>query len=171
MTTRKGLKKQTTYTDEDKQKAAFLYAIYGVMSKVSEELNIPEQTLSSWKGSEWWEDYVSAVRSEAGDELIARFTRCAVNALDGLDDRLKEGNWHFDSKTTGLYRVPVPAKDLVVTAAISTEKSLLLQNRPTSITEHADGRLDKLLAKFTEAGNAIMGRLNEKVIEGEVVTD
>ena len=170
-TRRKGLRKQRSYTDVDRRKAAFLFALHGVMSKVSKDMNIPETTLSSWTRAPEWDETLAEARSEASDILIAEFTQCAVEAVQGARERAEKGDWHFDSRTTGLYRVPMKGKDLGILAAIATEKSLLLQNRPTTITAHADGRLEQLFAKFEQAGKQLSQRMNEKVIEGQVIKE
>ena len=172
-TRRKGLRKQRSYTDADRRKAAFLFALHGVMSKVSKDMNIPETTLSSWTRAPEWDETLAEARSEASDTLIAEFTQCAVEAVQGARERAEKGDWHFDSRTTGLYRVPMKGKDLGILAAIATEKSLLLQNRPTTITAHADTRLNDLLAKFSAVGERLATEMGTRgvTIEGEKIAN
>ena len=154
-TPRKGLRKQRSYTDADRKKAAFQFALYGVMSKVSREMNIPETTLSGWTREPAWDDHVADARSEATDTLIAEFTQGAIEAVRACRERVQNGDWRYDTKGGGLVRVPMRGKDLMVVSAIATDKSQVLQGLPSSITVSADARLSALLDRFETAGRTL----------------
>jgi len=42
------------YTDEQRRYAAAQYAVTGTLRSIEKETGIPNQTLSDWKGSDWW---------------------------------------------------------------------------------------------------------------------
>jgi len=173
-TRRNGLRKQRSYTDADRRKAAFQFALYGLMSKVSKEMNIPETTLSGWTREPAWDDHVAASRSEASDTLIAEFSQGAIEAVRACRERVQHGNWRYDTRTGSLVRVPMNGKDLMVVSAIATDKSQVLQGRPSSITVSADSRLAALLDKFETAGKALRQAKPTATIDGdtgEVIKD
>ena len=124
------VKTGSKYTDSQRKDAAVQYAITGLMSKVSTDLDIPESTLCQWKNnSDWWDKLVEEVRSEKADEHIALYhslTKKALAKADGAIDKLKGDLSASDIKA------------LVVTAATATDKTRLLLNQPTSIRADTD---------------------------------
>ena len=115
-------------------------------------MNIPETTLSGWTREPEWDEYLADARSEATDTLIAEYSQGAIEAVRACRERVQHGNLRYDTRTGGLVRVPMNGKDLMVVSAIATDKSQVLQGRPSSITSNADTRLAALLDKFERAG-------------------
>lgn len=124
------VKTGSKYTDIQRKEAAVQYAITGLMSKVSTDLDIPESTLCQWKnGSDWWDKLIEEVRSEKADEHIALYhslTQKALAKAEGAIDQLGDTLSASDIKA------------LVVTGATATDKARLLLNQPTSIRADAD---------------------------------
>ena len=127
------------YTDEQRKEAAILYAINGNLSSIEKAMSIPNQTLSEWKKSDWWDTIVGEVRAENADKHIALYSELTEKALTKASkavDKLKINELS-----------PNDIKALVVTGATSTDKARLLMNQPTSISGKAEG-MGELMAKF-----------------------
>ena len=150
-------KRVSTYTQDQKNEAAILYASYGVMSKVSKALDIPKTTLSMWKREgEWWDDVVANVRTEKAQEHIAQYSKLTDKALAAAERGIDELN----GKTLSAGDI----KSLVVSGATCTDKARLISNQPTSIhakTSDSDG----ILSFLRQASKDYHKALNTNVIE------
>tara|TARA_R110000803_G_scaffold31635_3_gene70326 strand:- start:876 stop:1412 length:537 start_codon:yes stop_codon:yes gene_type:complete len=158
-------KKNGKYSDNDKRQAVALYMSMGNMVRVSEQMNIPEKTLSQWKNeSEVWEATATELRSQVTDEIKSRIDSTIAKCFSNLDDRLEHGDWKVVDKE--LVRVPVSARDAGILGGIYLDKRQVLNNMPTTITSNAlDGRLSAFMDKFREIGEGMAA----KTIEGESI--
>jgi len=126
-------KQVTVWTREQKQQAAMLFAVNGVMSKVSQETTIPETTLSTWKreDSEWLE-LVTEVRSVKADEHRAMYSQLVSEA---------------QAKALELLPTTKCAKTAMLVACMGTDKVRLHDGLATSITGKAES-MDSLAQEF-----------------------
>ena len=116
----------THYTREQKLEAATHYAVHGSLAKLERDLNIPRSTSCTWKkNDEIWVEQVEQVRMEKADKHIALYHRLTKKALKLANEGIDE----LDGKTLTASDI----KALVVTGATATDKSLLLDGKPTSI--------------------------------------
>ena len=121
------------YTDNQRKDAATQYAITGTLSSIVKDTGIPQQTLSSWKQTDWWDSLVSEVRSAKQDEHIAKYTELVDAAQKITLAKLPEAT----------------AQQASIIAATATDKARLLMNQPTSISAKSDSIND--LAKQFKA--------------------
>ena len=71
----------TQYTNEQKDKAALLYAIEGSYKRVAKKLGYPMQTVYSWsKDYDNWDVLISRVQTEKAEEQIATYTKIVGKA-------------------------------------------------------------------------------------------
>jgi hypothetical protein len=162
------------WATEIKDKAVETYASCGNLSQVARELNVPYRTIQKWKESEWWGDKIKQLQSEHQDKVDVKLTQALDIALDGLTDRLINGDVIVDPRT-GKERV-VPAKLRDITTAFNTilDKRQLLRKQPTRIVEQSTTathlqNLAEQFAKFVgQAKPETQADLIE-VIEGETV--
>ena len=116
----------SSYSDKDRYEAATLYAIHGQLSPIVKATGIPQQTLTDWKKTEWWDGLVSELRSSRQDEHISRYHTLAEKAIEAAERGID-----------GLAGDKLSASDirsLATVGAISTDKARLLANQPTSIS-------------------------------------
>ena len=139
------------YSREKRLEAATLYAIEGSQRAVSRKTGIPIATVNDWanSGSEWWDGTVERIRTETDQKLIANYSKLAVQATDKALDRLDE----------------CTPKELVVMAAVSSDKRQLLLQRPTSYRGASGEGLEALAQRFAQ----LVRQSDPKVIEGETV--
>ena len=119
------------YTDDVRREAAVQYAITGSLSAITKAMDIPQQTLSSWKKTDWWEGLVSEVRSAKADEHIANYTRLVDEGQRIALEKLPEAS----------------ARDAMIISATATDKARLLLNQPTTISGKSAG-LEDLANRF-----------------------
>jgi len=112
------------YTAEERTEAVVQYAIKGNMAAVSRATGITATTLSDWSKKDWWHSLLNEVRSQKADEHISRYHSLTEKALSKADKALDSLPEQLDATAI---------KNLVTTAAVSTDKSRLLQSLPTSI--------------------------------------
>ena len=122
----------THYTREQKLEAATHYAVYGSLAKLERDLGIPKSTSCTWKkNDDVWVEQIEQVRTEKRDEHIASYHELTRKSLA----KANEGIDNLD--VTKLTASDIKA--LVITGAASTDKSLLLDGRPTSISSSGAG--------------------------------
>ena len=133
------------YSDEQRIEAIGHYLVLGNMSRVSDALGIPKQTLSEWAQSEWWHRAIGQVRTERNEDLDCRLSNAVDRALDGLLDRMDNGDAQvIDGE---LRKVPVKGRDLAVMFGVMFDKRQLLRSMPTSINASA-GTIDALAGRM-----------------------
>ena len=111
------------YTDEQRTQAAIQYAIEGSLTKIEQAQGIPHQTVSNWKGDDWWVNLVSKVRHEKLEQHVAKYNQMVDLA---------------QNKALELIPSMTDAKAATLVACMSNDKSLLLQGKPTSISGKAE---------------------------------
>ena len=133
------VKAGSSYTDEQRREALSLYAVKGVASVVSRQLNIPETTICHWRKSDWWLSGLEELRSQNQDEHIAAYHQLVREGLKVALDKLPDAS----------------AREAAVIAAVATDKAQLLQNRPTAIRGDTGGvaALAKQFAQLSEQWN------------------
>lgn len=157
----------TTYTEKDHRAAVIAWLTYGVMSKVSDLLDIPETTLCAWKNdTTWWHVLSEDYRSEISVKIKAEVDETIELAFSEMNDRLRGGDYVVIKDQ--LIRKPVSARDAGWIAGVMVDKRQVLNNQPTTISgNHMDSKLAETIAALEEVGK----RVSERVIEGERLKD
>lgn len=157
--------KRNSYTPDDIQKAAQVFAVTGNMVKTSEMVGVPRTTLQDWKENkpEWVQETVR-VRHEKLEELDAHFTEIVEQSVIEAKDRVQNGDEFLDPKTGKKYRKKMSGKDLAMVGGITFDKQRLLRGLPTSnVQTSSTEQLKKLAEMFDE----ISKNDHAKVIEGD----
>lgn len=147
-------------------RALTLIACGTKMTTASVMTGIPHRTIKYWMAQQWGKEVVGLIRDKLDDHLDSSFTAIAHTANEVVLDRLENGDF-VKNKDGSLSRIPVSAKDAMITGSIAFDKRSLLRGKPTSITESqqsTDDRLTTLAEKFRNI--AIAGDY-EVVIEDE----
>jgi len=162
------------YTPEEKVAAVMSYVISGTSKKASRNLEnqtglkVPPDTIRWWKNSSiWWPDVYAEMKKKKQDELDGAFTSFIHTAIEGMEDRIKNGD-HVVTKTGEIIRKPMSGKDIGWLMGVTFDKRQLLRGDPTSRVEKtSEGeRLDKLEQLFMKMSN-MQKEWNAKTIEGE----
>lgn len=148
------------YTDRDKvQFAEALYMCAGNIAEAGRVVNIPHSTAYQWVSSDWWEGFTSRLKLVKETELDAGYTNIINLATNKIIDRIKNGDFHYNSKGE-CSRREISGKDLAVIQAIAFEKRQILRGQPVKIVKSAtDLEQRKALAEQLAAEGA-------KVING-----
>jgi hypothetical protein len=101
----------TTYSWEKKMDVVSLYMLLGNLRVVSEKMDVPYNTLTEWKRSDWWPEIVSQVQRQRKNKTTESLTQLVESGIDILKDRLEHGDYVLNNKTGEVIRKPVSAKD------------------------------------------------------------
>ena len=141
------------YTDTQKRETALTFALDGRISTTARKLKIPETTIKSWMGQDWWPAMLIDVRREKNDQLDAVYSRVIDAATEGTLERLSIGD-PYTHKGELFYK-PVAGQACMMIAAIAHDKRALMRGDPTSRTERVTTgkRLSTLQAEFRTASD------------------
>ena len=155
------------YPEEKKIEVAALFAAGVVKSSDLERLTgINENTIRTWRTSEWWPEMLERIHQQHDEETITKFTGIVDKSLEIIQDRLINGDFGYNKETGELYRKPVSLRDATVAGAIIVDKRQLLRGKPTSRSEsiNVNDRLAKLANEFQKFAKT-------KTIEGEAIRE
>jgi len=161
-----GPAKRVWHSEEDRIKAATVYAVCGSAAETGRITGIPAEVIRQWKTKEWWPQIIDRIRQEKDDELDVKFTQIVDKTVDQLNDRLEKGDYVYDNHSGELIRQPIKGKDLGVLTSIYVDKRELLRRKEKVSMDQASmkDRLDRIAddVRRLAAGSS-------KIIEGEVV--
>ena len=118
--------------------------------------DIPKDTLTRWRYTDWWKELVTQIRSEETLALDGKLAKIVNKALAVVEDRLDNGNVQLNQKTNELVRVPVNIKDAIKATADLMERRDIIRSEPQQkqIEKTVDDRLAKLAEEFTRFAKA-----------------
>jgi hypothetical protein len=136
---------------------------------------VPEETIRTWRKSEWWAERTKEFKSDNSLVLSNKLTKIMDRALDAVVDRIDNGEFVFDPKTGITTRVPPKLRDVQKVASDMIDKKTLLEKitkdkEETKQTITADHlvMLAKEFAKFANGGKEPSEAMDLKtVIDGE----
>lgn len=168
---RTGNAPKSPWTDAKKVEVVTTYLALGKAPMVEAVTGVPRGTIRQWKLLPWWDELVKQIQSEEDQELDAKLTKLINKSIDGINDRLENGEFVLDSRTGKIKRVPVKLRDVQRVASDFIDKRFVVRDKPRAQAQaevEAD-RLIKLAEQFAQFAQAISGKNQEKVIEGEVI--
>ncbi len=118
------------YPDSTKLDALKLWLVTGNLRQVSSSMNIPYETLKTWRYSKWWKEMSLEIRTEGHLQLSAKMQKIADKAMEVTLDRLENGDTHRDPRTGEMYQKPVNMRDAHQAAVSFQDRALKLQNSP-----------------------------------------
>ena len=136
------------WSDTQKLEAATTFLALGNGAQTAAVLNIPLATFNRWRYAEWFKKMVDELKTEDNLKLNARLTKLVSKALDVTEDRLSNGNYQYDPKTSELIRVPVSLKDASKVANDMLTRKDIIEDKP--IQEQIERTVDDRLAKLAE---------------------
>jgi transposase-like protein len=141
------------WSDSQKAEACTTYFILGGnLSLTARKLNIPYETLKTWKKSEWWKELENDIRLEERLTLSSKLRNLMDASLSVVEDRLNNGDWIYDQKAGELRRKPVSMKDAGKLAmdAANLRTKMDIQENHTVAAEHIEDKLNKLAKAFSD---------------------
>ena len=121
------------YTNQDRRRAAIAIQVNGGSIAASAACGIPARTIRKWTNMDWWPAVMEQSRDLAQQEMVADFRRVSAKALAQAEDRIDNG----DEVIVGRERMrrKMSGRDLAVVSGVFTDKALVLEGRPNSITQ------------------------------------
>ena len=127
---------------------------------------VPRGTIRQWRMAQWYKDLVEEIRNEEDGELDVKLSKVINKSLDAVMDRVDNGDFIFDSKTSKFHRKPIHMKDALKAVTEIFDKRNLLRGKPTSrVEKHSvQDNLANLAAEFAKFANA-------RTIQGEIINE
>lgn len=142
---------QQRRSPEERAMALAVYAETGSTETASRETGIPSTTIATWIARDSNIDAeLEAMRRVLRERLAAKYAKAAELALDGLIDRLENGDYHIDKEGT-ITRRPMPGRELGFTSSLMTDKHALLTG-VMGRQSQAEKLLTSIAARLLEAG-------------------
>jgi hypothetical protein len=138
-----------TYTWQKKVDAVTKYMSLGNMRLVSELVEVPYDTLHTWRKQDWWMQLVEEIRVAKKAKTNQKLTDIIDTSLEIVMDRLENGDFVLNQKTGEIERKPVSVRD----ASTITNNLLTRQIQMEEMASKADVQRDtiqetlKILAK------------------------
>lgn len=146
---RKGLKNKP-YTDKQKLTALTTYSQTGSWIIASKESGIDYNYLKQLKNTHWWQESLKEIQQEGDDILDSQLSELITDSVGTVKDRLKNGDWMWNSKENKFTRKPLKATDALKVASTLMDKRNVMRGKPTRITEtiNVSERLNALAMEF-----------------------
>ena len=130
---------------EKKTEAVKRYMLLGNMRVVSEQLNVPYETLMDWKKQDWWVQLVEEIRKSRKTKQNNKLTDIIEDSLEIVQDRLQNGDFVLNNKTGEIVRKPVSLKD----AAQVTNNLITRQLQLEELSDKMENRGDTMKETLT----------------------
>ena len=158
------------YTPEQAIEVAATWLVTGKSVKTEKLTGVPAATIRYWYRLPLWKELVMVLRRAKQEELDAKLTGIIMDASEELQDRVKNGDYVKDEDGQ-LDRIPMKGTDLAKVTGITYDKRAMLRANPTDKLNPKSSNIEDSLKKLATAFEAMSRRVNEKVIEGEVIHD
>jgi len=153
------------YPDSTKTDALKLWLVTGNLKQVAASMNIPYDTLKVWRGSKWWNELSSEIRTEGHLQLSAKMQTIANKAMEVTLDRLENGEQVLDQKSGQILTKPVNMRDAHQVAVSFQDRALKLQSSPQE--EAHQLAVHDRLAQLADAFSKMAGtKPRPEVIDG-----
>jgi len=145
------------------------------MTETSKVVNVPLNTLWSWKQRKsWWEDMEKQLRAERNNVTSTKLGSIVENTLNAITERVENGDTVYDQRSGEFHRIPVNASALNKIASTLLDRRILLDKMQVVKQEEdvdSTQKLEKQLSKLAGAFSAFVASRTkeEKVIEAEPV--
>ena len=140
------------WSNTQRLEAVSIHLATGSPTSTSLATGIPLQTLYKWKRSDWWKKAVEEYRAEENLRTDATLSKIVEKSLEVVSDRLDNGDFQFDQKTSQLIRKPVSARDAHKISMDVIDKRSVIQNAEKQETDQkkTEDRLFKLAEEFVK---------------------
>jgi len=155
------------WSEKKKHEAVCLWLTGLSLTKVAIELNVPHETVRTWRTAKWWKEIADDIQSEDSQQMDARLTKILDKSLDVVMDRLENGEYIYDQRTGKIRQTPVKLRDANIAFSSLMDKRQLIRKQPTKITEQSSTAANLAnLAKQFEL--FVTGKIEPPKISSEV---
>lgn len=123
-------KKGEWWSDAKRIEVVTTWLALGKIPLVAACTNVSEGTIRQWRTQPWWREIEISVQTETDQELDAKLAKRIDKALDVIWDRLENGDFIYDPKTSKFERKPVSMKDTNKVMVDMVDKRLLIRKQP-----------------------------------------
>lgn len=139
------------WSDAKRIEVVTTWLALGKIPLVAACTKVPEGTIRQWRTQPWWKELEISIQTETDQELDAKLAKRIDKALDVIWDRLENGDFMYDPKTSQFVRKPVNMKDTHKVMVDMLDKRLLIRKQPKEQqSQEAVGDILKNLAKEFE---------------------
>ena len=140
------------WSESQRIEAVTTWLALGTIPLTAAATNIPKDTLTRWRYTDWWKELVEQIRCEENLQVDARLGKIVNRTLSIVEDRLENGNFQYDQKSGELVRVPVNLRDTIkVTADLMDRRDKIRSQEQTQqIEQGVQDRLKQLADQFTK---------------------
>lgn len=170
-----GTGERGTWPEKKRMEVLTTFLATGSQAHTSAITGVPEQTIRTWRGQEWWNERIKQFKSDNNLVLDNKLTKIMDKALDAVVDRIENGEFMYDPRTGEIRRVPAKLRDVQKVASDMIDKKTLLEKITKSKEESKQAitadhlvMLAREFAKFANGGKEPSESMEvSSVIEGE----
>ena len=144
----------SNYSEELRRQFISDYLLYPNLAEQCRKHEIPYQTALAWQKKAWWHSISEEILQNHKDELLAKQRRIIEKTYNELEERLENGDEHFNSEH-GHVRTKVKSNHLAVIADTTLKANQLLQGKATNISLVTIDNLADKLRTITEQARDI----------------
>jgi antitoxin (DNA-binding transcriptional repressor) of toxin-antitoxin stability system len=139
--------------EEDKDRAAFTYAVTGSSKKVEAYTGIPASTVRQWSQTQDFKERVRKARAKHQSRMDGVFTGLLDKLASEIWDRIENGEDVVLQKNGEIVKKKISAKDLGDLMRTVFQQRAVGRGEPTSITDSGNKKIKALEKKIKEAQN------------------
>lgn len=166
------------WSDKKKTEVLTTYLATGNYSLTAAATGVPLETVKLWRRQDWWKEGIASFREDNTYELDAKLAKIVDKSINAINDRLENGDYHYDPRTGQMTRVHPKLRDVhIVTKDLIDRQTLLRKSQQTKEViqrkESTDDRLLKLAETFAQLALGAKPKeekIVNNVIEGEFET-
>jgi hypothetical protein len=139
----------TTWPMEKKIEVVSQFLVLGNMKMVAAMTGVSYDLIRQWKTQPWWKELETEIRQTQNIEMDTKLSKIVDRSLDGVLDRIENGEFFYDQKTGEVKRKPANLRDVARVSVDMLSKRELLRGNATERKETSQisvGEQLKLLA-------------------------
>ena len=117
------------WSDEQKLELIKMYLMTGNLALSAASLKISEVTARKWKATNWWKEREHELRVQKDFKVSARLEKIIEKSLVAVEDRLDNGDFHYNKDTGSIERRPVTMQAAHKVAVDLMERKDVLDKR------------------------------------------
>jgi hypothetical protein len=139
----------STWPVEKKIEVVSQFLVLGNMKMVAAITGVSYDLVRQWKLQPWWKELENEIRQTQNIEMDTKLSRIVDKSLDGVLDRIENGEFFYDQKTGEVKRKPANLRDVARVSVDMLSKRELLRGNATErkeVSQVSVGEQLKLLA-------------------------
>lgn len=157
----KNHKKGEHWSDAKRIEVVTTYLALGKVPLVAAITGVSEPLIRHWRQQPWWKEMELSIQTESDQELDAKLAKRVDKALDLVLDRLENGDFMYDPKTSQFIRRPVGLKDVNKVMVDMMDKRMLIRKQPKEV-QNQEAVADILKNLASEFASMARKKVKEK---------